>query len=287
MPRNLLFTFVFCCFAMALSASAPVHAQQTAETKSDQALRALVDEVWNWELSIDPWLSTDVGAPTGQDRLPDDRPETLASHDLQRAAFLERLHTIALDSLTPSSQIDYQVLELRLSNQRNEYRFGNHLMPISNRAGYHVLFPELPTTMRLESEADYQNYVSRLKDFHRYSQEQIALMREGLAQGKTMPAIILRGAPDQIKAHVVDDAKTSLLFGPFTKSKPSSITDTHWQSLSDSALEAIETSVIPAYRELLTFMQTDYLPQCRSTISASALPDGRDFYRYRVKSFTT
>ncbi len=29
-------------------------------------------------------------------------------------------------------------------------------------------------------------------------------MREGIQQGKTMPAIILRGAADQIRAQIVD-----------------------------------------------------------------------------------
>ena len=34
-------------------------------------------------------------------------------------------------------------------------------------------------------------------------------------------------------------------------------------------------------------MAEEYVPNCRTTVGASALPGGRDFYRHRVKKFTT
>ncbi len=260
---------------------------QEPNNAADRQLRALIDEAWQWELEVDPFVATEVGVQIGQDRLPDDRPESLLANDQKRATFLNQLKAIPFEQLSGSSRTDHQVFQLRLSNQRDEFRFGNHLMPISNRAGYHVTFPELPTTMRLETERDYQNYVARLNDFHRYSKEQLHWMREGVRQGKTMPAIILRGAPDQIRAQIVDKPADSLLYGPFTKPKPASISDSQWSTLSEAATKAIESSVLPAYRELLSFMESEYLPACRGSISASALPDGRDFYRYRVRNFTT
>ena len=50
---------------------------------------------------------------------------------------------------------------------------------------------------------------------------------------------------------------------------------------------AIAESVVPGYRQLLEFMTKEYVPACRQQIGASALPRGREFYRYRVKHFTT
>ena len=34
-------------------------------------------------------------------------------------------------------------------------------------------------------------------------------------------------------------------------------------------------------------MNVEYLPATRSSLGASALPDGREFYRHRVRKFTT
>jgi uncharacterized protein (DUF885 family) len=44
---------------------------------------------------------------------------------------------------------------------------------------------------------------------------------------------------------------------------------------------------VPAYQRFRKFMAEEYVPRARDTISASALPDGREYYRHRVKSFTT
>jgi uncharacterized protein (DUF885 family) len=44
---------------------------------------------------------------------------------------------------------------------------------------------------------------------------------------------------------------------------------------------------MPAYRKLLDFYRTEYLPKARTTVSAQALPDGDAFYRAQIREFTT
>ena len=52
-------------------------------------------------------------------------------------------------------------------------------------------------------------------------------------------------------------------------------------------LSAIETSVIPAYTRLLSFLRAEYLPGARESIAMSALPDGEAWYAYNVAQMTT
>ncbi|MCA9269396.1 MAG: DUF885 domain-containing protein, partial [Planctomycetales bacterium] len=59
------------------------------------------------------------------------------------------------------------------------------------------------------------------------------------------------------------------------------------EALADHARQAIETSVVPAYRKFLTFMREEYVPACRGSIGASALPQGREWYRYCVRHYTS
>ncbi len=42
-----------------------------------------------------------------------------------------------------------------------------------------------------------------------------------------------------------------------------------------------------AYRELLDFYSSEYLPGARGTTAAADLPRGREYYRHLVRSFTT
>ena len=56
---------------------------------------------------------------------------------------------------------------------------------------------------------------------------------------------------------------------------------------ASAGLAAIRDTVIPAYRSFLDFMVEEYIPACRSTLGASELPNGRDYYAYLVRHHTT
>jgi len=45
--------------------------------------------------------------------------------------------------------------------------------------------------------------------------------------------------------------------------------------------------VQPVYVELLKFMRTEYVPGCRTTLAAKDLPDGDNYYRAKIREFTT
>ena len=58
---------------------------------------------------------------------------------------------------------------------------------------------------------------------------------------------------------------------------PPWINDASINSGTFSGNGAIAESIVPAYRRLLVFMEQEYLPACRGSIAASALPNGREF----------
>lgn len=253
----------------------------------DAALRQLVDEAWDWEVQTDPLLATEVADSRGQDRLPTESLELLEARADQRQRFLERLLAIEQGALSDTARADHQVLRTRLSDAIAEHRYGTALMPLTSRSGFHVFLPDLAQSMRLETEPDFRNYVARLNDVPRYFGEQIALLRAGIARGLTPPAIVLRDIEQQLESQVVETHAESLLYKPFQQARPAGISEEAWRSLSGDAAMAIEQAVVPAFRDLLAFMRGEYLPACRGSIAAGALPEGREFYRYRVRHFTT
>ena len=58
-------------------------------------------------------------------------------------------------------------------------------------------------------------------------------------------------------------------------------------ALRAQAVGRIRDWVQPAYRELLAFMRNEYLPGTRTTLSAYDLPDGRAYYRAKIREYTT
>jgi uncharacterized protein (DUF885 family) len=58
-------------------------------------------------------------------------------------------------------------------------------------------------------------------------------------------------------------------------------------ALRAEALALIVAEVKPAERNLAAFAANEYLPHARDSLGASALPDGRTYYAYRVRRETT
>jgi uncharacterized protein (DUF885 family) len=259
---------------------------QAADAAIDKRLAELFEDSWQFSLVEDPLFATHAGDNRYDDRLP---RETLADAERRVTAerkFLARLMAIPRDSLSRADQINCDIFGRLKRDSISEYEFNTHLMPITNRSGFHVSFPDLPHTIPLATAGDYDNYVERLRAFDRYAADHIELMREGIKLGYVPPSVVLADIDKVLAAHVVDDPTRNLLYKPFTEF-PAAIGEADRNRLAAAGKAAIAESVVPGYRKLLEFVSREYLPACREQVGASALPRGRDFYRYRLRHFTT
>jgi uncharacterized protein (DUF885 family) len=257
-----------------------------ADGDSKRQLDQLLADSWEFTLSDDPLFATHAGDNRYNDRLPG---ETLADHERRLAEqrkFLARLESIDRSQLGRADQVNYDVFARNKRDAIWEYEFRAHLMPITNRSGFHVEFPELWQRVPLATVKDYENYLARLNAFDRYTADHIELMRAGIKQGFTLPSVVLVDVDKVLDAQIVDDPARSLTYKPFEK-LPDTFSPADRERLTAEARRAIAEHVVPGYRTLLDFMTDEYLPACREQIGASALPDGRDFYRYRIRHHTT
>jgi uncharacterized protein (DUF885 family) len=256
------------------------------QTVAAEKLRQLIDEVWQFDLQESPLLATRVGVHQYNDQL---GHQAVADHKRRIVAkreFDNRLRKIDRSQLKRPDQINYDVFGRLLRNELDEANYRSYLIPITNRSGFHISFPQLAKQVPLNSVKDYENYIARLHAFERYTDEHIGLMRSGIKEGMVLPAVVLEGYQDSIATHIVEDPRRSLLYTPFTK-MPAKISRDDQQRLAAAGRQAISSSVVVGYRKFLEFMEQEYVPVCRGSIGAAALPNGRDFYRHRVRRFTT
>ncbi len=254
-----------------------------AETDS---LRALLDAVWAFRLREDPLLATYQGFSEGADRLPGRRPEDVARRHHQIEHFWNRLQRIDRPRLAPQDRISYDVLRHWLENERAEYRFGAYRIPITSDDGFHIAFARLPSWMPFRNEQDYQNYLARLRAFPDWVRQHIALMREGLRTGWTLPEAILTGYEITIEGHLRPDPEETVFFAPFRRFPPSVPVERR-SLLQEEARRVIRDSVQYGYRLFLEFFTREYRPGARKTIGISAVPGGREYYEHLVRYYTT
>lgn len=253
---------------------------------ADDAFQKLVDDLWQYDLQHDPLQATNVGEHRYNDRLPDVSLKATEVHQQKLREFLKRTKALNAKELSADEQVNYTIFRQLLENRIREYEFKSHLIPITNRWGFHVGFPELRRKAPLKTVQDYENYIARLNAFRQYSQQHIEVMREGIKQRMVLPAVVLRGFEETINAHIVTDPKRSLLFEPF-ENFPERIGEADRERLTSAGVQAIKESVVPGYVAFGEFFTVEYLPAARGSIGAAALPNGRAFYRSQIQKFTT
>ncbi len=275
--------FMLCCFVFfaQLGGTASIAADPASEQFTQ-----LLDEIWENNMRESPLWATAVGDHRYNDRLPSVSVADSDRRNAQTKVFLQKLETIDRNQLTGSEQTSRDILHRQLSDRLAEHRFHTHWIPISGRSGFHINFPELRREVPLRTTKDYENYLARLRSFAEYTGGHIELMRQGIATGQVLPAVILIGWEKAIDAHIVDDPKKSLLYEPFEEF-PNTVSAAEHERLRAAARDAIAESVVQGYRTFRTFMENEYVPQARGSIGASALPGGREFYRHRVRRYTT
>jgi uncharacterized protein (DUF885 family) len=257
-----------------------------ADATANDRFAALLEESWEFTLREDPLFATETGDHRYDDQLPKVSLADVERRDAARRGFLTRFEAIDRDALGPADRVNYDVFGRGLHDGIREHDFQTYLMPISDRWGFHIEFPELPRNLSLTTTRDYENYIARLSGFANYAAGHIELMREGVRRSMTVPSVIMQRYNEPLDAQIVDDPQKSLLFAPL-RDFPDSVPEKDRERLRAGARQVIAESVVPGYRQFLKFMKDEYVPSCRTTIAASALPKGREYYRFCVAKFTT
>ena len=250
-----------------------------------QALHALFDREWARQVRESPVEASLRGDRSYNDRWPDMSAGAIAeSHraDLRALADLAR---IARDALPAEEQIDYDLFRWKYADRLESYRFHEYVFPLNQLDGIQTS-GDLTQNLRYTTLKDYEDWVARLLSFGAYMDQTIALLETGVAEKRTLPEVVAQRIAPQIADNIVADPTTSTFYAPF-RNMPSAIPVPTAKRLQGEAQAAIRAVVIPAFRRMQRFFAVTYLPNARSALAVTTLPDGRAYYAYLVRHFTT
>jgi uncharacterized protein (DUF885 family) len=250
-------------------------------------LQPLLDEIWRYKLSTSPITATRQGIHDFDDKLSDMSPQSLVKQDTQYRYFLKKLSYINKEQLNRSEQISLLVQQRQLQNNIDQYRFNAHYMPITSESGFHSNLAFLPRSSRFKTLIDYQNYLTRLKQFPIYFEQQTHWMRKGLQTGFVQPKVVLKGFEDSVKAFINESAKDSIFYAPFSNIQDTNVDYIQLQKLRVQAHLIITNEVFSAYQNFFDFLITEYIPKSKSNIAAKTLPNGLAYYQNRSNFYTT
>jgi uncharacterized protein (DUF885 family) len=269
---------------LALGLAAP--RARAADSDSKARFDALLAEAWELDKRESPLLATATGDHRFGDRLPAMAPADLERRAAAARSQLATLQSIDRAALPPPDRVSYEMFERDLRRDLARHQFRALRIPITSDSGFHTGISRLAQEVPLASVKDYENYIARLRVIPLYFEQHVALMREGLRTGFTSPRVALAGYDATMRPHVVSDPEKSVFWKPFVAFPPG-VPASEAERLRAAGREAIAQAVVPAYRSLLEFFTKEYEPGARASIAASELPDGKAYYAWLVKDFTT
>jgi uncharacterized protein (DUF885 family) len=249
---------------------------------ADEQLRAIYTTEWRWRKEQFPGGEDDT-RPVA-DHLPKVDPASQKMRLDYWQDTLKRVDAIARASLTAPAQVNYDIYRDQLQVLIADQKFRDYEMPANSDTTF---WTELGYTARrpFRTLTDYQHWIAQMRDIPRYFQEQEAEMRAGMQRGFTPPRVTMEGRDASITAVTEATPETSLFYTPLRDMQ--GIPAAQQSALRAQAVAVIHDLVQPAYVELLKFMRTEYVPGMRTSVAASDLPDGRNYYRAKVREFTT
>ncbi len=252
-----------------------------------QKLHQLFEETWQRELLEDPEGATYVGDRRYDERLTDRSEAAFVRGRAFARETLQKIEAIDRTKLSEDDRINYDLFLLHMRNAVEGSRFPGELMPLTQRGGVYELLSELAQAIPRDTVKDHENFLIRMRAFPRAVDETIALAKRGLAAGLTPPRPILGKVADVIGNQLVDDPVKSPIYEiGFTNFRPS-IPAAEQQRLQKEAVAVLRSDVLPAIRKLHTFWVNEYYPKTRPSIAFSDLPNGKEWYAYRVRVMTT
>jgi uncharacterized protein (DUF885 family) len=287
---------------MVLLAQGAAMEKNSSEARSDndatRKFRAYLEEDWQHWMVEYPEVATSAGFPGQNRRWSDDSPAGIEARKKHLHESAAALKAFSRDSLPRAEQINYDLYSDLLGTAEEGLQYGddplpfrnvvprNNWMPINQMSGVQQEAAETISTMPNRSVADYEDILARLEALPALVDQQRSLLEEGLKREYSPPKLVLRDVPKQIADLIPAGPMASALLEPF-KSFPVELPEHERTRLTNRAKEIYSARLLPAFQKLHDYIVASYLPACRDSITATALPNGAEAYAFHVRWQTT
>jgi uncharacterized protein (DUF885 family) len=213
-------------------------------------------------------------------------------------SILDLLRTYDRDSLTPEMQVSYDVYEWYLDNQVRGHEFMFHDYPFHHFYGsYHERLIELFNGYHtLNTRQDVEDYITRLS----LVETQVDQLLDGIKYRTDMGVVLPKFIVDRAKSELIQylgtykleldsvDTRNLDVYVKLSRALGGidGLNDEEKKAFRDTALEAVETSYVPAFFKLFNYLNEIY-PLATNDAGVWKLPDGEDYYAYKLRHETS
>lgn len=263
--------------------------QQEKETM-DNLLATIGENYYQERLPLYPIEAT----VAGDNRYNDLYPNTISQaykKDLKAfyTKYKNQLTRIDRNALSDESRITFDVLKWECNNNLGGLAFPAELMPIDQFWSSNLYFGQLAggtSAQPFKTVKDYENWLRRVDGFVVWCDTAIGNMRIGIKKGYVLPESLIKKVIPQMASFMNGPVEDHQFYEP-VKHMPETFSAEEKSKITDQYSKMVKEKIIPLYKRLYTFTKDEYLPAGRQSSGYSDLPNGREWYNWRIKNYTT
>jgi uncharacterized protein (DUF885 family) len=188
------------------------------DTGQNQALHSLFDRQWEDSARRFPEGSTFRGDTRYNDRLSDQSPAAIEAADLQVRQWLADANAIPREGLSPADRVSLDLFIGQQERRVAEQAFpGYRSMRVSALGGVQADWAELMKVTPMRNRAQVQQLLRRMAAYPLQMDQEIALMRRGVALGWVPSKDVLDRVLAQIDGQLPADTGQSAFYEPFLR----------------------------------------------------------------------
>jgi len=207
---------------------------------------------------------------------------------------LARLHRFDRQRLAQEQQISFDVLSLYCKRILESASFGYgtleagnpfHPYPVNQLFGVQNNLPDFMVNIHQVTDLrSAKRYISRLLQWEKKFQQLIAELRLREKNGVLLPRFLIEQVLEETKGFIEPPPSSHMLYLAFEEKLEKA--GLHQQEIKQQAIEAIESKVYPAYRQLIALLEGQLI---RATQDAGVwkFPRGDAYYERCLQYHTT
>jgi uncharacterized protein (DUF885 family) len=186
--------------------------------------------------------------------------------------------------LSENDLISYKLLKFELNDIIDYFNFERFLNPLLSDSGFHSSLNYM--VRPLGSYRKVKEYLNKLNSLPEFVDQNLTNIRIGLEKGVSQPLVIFDGYESTYNDHITINHLDNYFYSPF-KNLPNDISNIQEDSINRVAKLAIEQVVVPQFKRIKEFFETEYYPKTRTDIGVSSTPNGNEYYQNRINYYTT
>jgi len=285
MPKiNLLIFKSLAIFSLSFSTSFTAVPQNSLLTAD--SFESLIYDFEKYEININPIKSGQLGNRPALRMLPNVSIEAQKDNEALIESFIQRHLALSKEQMDENIKLSYELLGFELNQRKRLFPYDTMRIPFTNDSGFFNEMSYISSQTKFEVIDDYDAYASRLSKLPKYFEEHKKNMRRGINTQFTASVEIMPGIIKVIDQLSKGDPKEHPFYIPF-KNYPHNFNHEEKNRLDILGETTVINSVLPAYKDLKEFIESEYLPKTRLNIGIGTNNNNREYYKALIKNFTT